>query len=741
MMNILLDDASPEITYFSKNDGWVDDHRDGTKYPDPYVSSYSQKTFHKTFTDGDYMQYRFNGTGITLVGSKRKNHGVFGVKIDDEVETFHSGFSNDPVFQTEMYTRNDLSRDKVHLITVTNYPTRTDPQGSSTPDSWMDIDHLIVMHDTFAKVYTTIMEDVSSLISYDSTWTLDTTDTANRDGTTHISNKNGGSVTIPFNGSSIQIFSSNDINYQDYSVSLDDGAEQTYNSNHFETLNQISHFVASGLPEGQHTLKITNRGNTASPMAAFDYAVVNTTISPDSTDNQSKPSLAPTSSASADSSGSKSTNIGAIAGGAAGGVVGLAGVALLAWWLLCRKPRRAKTRPMSYVSYPDSNYNPQSRSTYEVEPKFGRSRMISASTGDSTKVNSSPTDGPSSSMLGSFRGLFSSNRRQIEHEEEVSPSIRSVSPEGSVAYFYTPHPASDLRTNLNESAIESGIALGTVPEHQAQHHGDSFDNQVYRNPSINAIQPSLRPRTRPPISTYFSTQSQSQDSDTRVSPTSRRSDYSQGGDTYFTETLNNHNNLYNTNTNNIDDNRINAIANTNSTVIPLPSPPSQRSSEYEHMPLPPLPSTQPLNMATSSQSLQRPNIIHADASSTLLPPASIRQPQSRSQLGGSTFSTANENMMERPIPHSVPNSTNVSPSSTHPSTPGDYKRSILGLTLDTTPTTRVEASGPNSGESNSSGNRQQLRLNPNMFDVELPILSPPPEYAHVMTSQQEQTRP
>ncbi|WWD03616.1 hypothetical protein V865_001671 [Kwoniella europaea PYCC6329] len=575
-----------------------------------------------------------------------------------------------------------LTSDKEHVIHVTNYPTRTDPQPSSTADSWLDIDHLIISHDISGQVYTTTLDDSASGITYDASWSTDTVDAMNYNSTIHLTGQAGASMIIPFNGTSIQVFAGINVDHDEYSVSIDGCAERTFNASHFERLTQVSHYSASGLSEGPHTLKITNTGKINSPIVGFDYAIVNSTVNPNGetsgsvTSQQLQPTFA---SADGDSefSGSKTTNVGAIAGGVVGGVVGLTIIAVLAWCLLSRKPRRVSSksnnRHKSYIDFPSGSTN--SKSMGVVESRITGSRMAFSST--SGKDDSSPT---TSSMFGSLRGFF----KKKSYEEEGISTTRSNSPQGSIAYFYTPNP--------NRAVKPPSSAGLTSPSSTGQ--GDSLDNQIYRNPPSS--------RNRPPM-----TQHVSQGSRSGHSITSRSSAYSQGGETYLTDRLEN-------------------IASRGP--VPLPSPPSQGSSDYEHMPLPPLPAAT-TSITHGSSSSTRPPLTHADASSSLLPSLMVRQSVAPSLPTIEQHDTS---------------STHVSPSSTpstsqgmSPGTPGDYKRSILGLTLDRRSPVERNQSVEGNGSYDPSDARR-LNMTPSVLDLEPPILSPPPEYGHIMAAQQQQ---
>ncbi|WRT70267.1 uncharacterized protein IL334_007262 [Kwoniella shivajii] len=653
-MQILIDDSSPQINYISNSNGWINDHRTGATFPDQNVKLYSQQTFHTTQNDGDRMEFRFNGTGISVVGAKRNNHGVFGVKIDDEQETYHSGHSAEPIFQTVIYDRSDLSTTQEHLIAVTNYPSRNDAEPSDFPDAWLDIDHILITQSNFDVVDTTIIEDTSSQITYDAAWTSGGPNPANHNSTVHLTSTLGSSFKIPFNGTSIQIFSGLNLDHGGYTVSLDGGPEWTYNGYHYEYITQIPHFTASGLAQGQHILKVTNRGNTTNAVLGFDYAVINSTASPgvpvtSTIAYTSIPTIEPTPNGNELSTKSSKTNVAAIAGGVVGGIVGLIIVALLGGYLLRRKARQTKDHQRSYIDFAGD------RTGGDTEHKSFRSRMISTTSG--VTIGTAEENQHSPSLFGSLTGLLKNKSQNKGRDEEVA-SLPSPSHEGSIAHFYTP--------NRDNQVILSSQA-------------DSFDSQIYRIPNQKSRLPIVTPLQIP---------------QSRRSMTSASSAYSHGGETYLTGRLDRANQP-----------------------IPLPSPPSQESSEYDHLPLPPLPNTINANPATGP----RPNLLHADASSTLLPPSTMRQLL--------TFSTPTaEPIMKTQVATPKPNEL-ASPNevldngSSSPSISGDLKASLLYLSLNSSPArTRLEV------EDNASSSPIGIDVSPSELDLEPLVLSPPPDY-------------
>ena len=126
-------------------------------------------------------------------------------------------------------------------------------------------------------------------------------------------------------------------------------------------------FVASGLPEGQHTLHLLNTGTDGTQGTDFDYAVVNSTTSPTSSapvpgssstsqasrsasaSNSAIASLAGASQSAQPSSGSGRNSNAPIIGATLGCIVGLALGALGAFFFLRRRRRQRNAGPRPAV--------------------------------------------------------------------------------------------------------------------------------------------------------------------------------------------------------------------------------------------------------------------------------------------------------------------------------------------------------------------------------------------------------
>ncbi|OCF39003.1 hypothetical protein I317_07220 [Kwoniella heveanensis CBS 569] len=667
-MDITIDDASPLISYYSKSGGWVDDHTQGTSGYDPNVASYSMRTFHATMVDGDYVEFRFNGTAIAVYGAKRFNHGVYGVVVDGEAEEFFSGYSGPPTFQQELYKAGGLAADKEHVITVINHPTMRNPTPSEISEGFLDIDHIVVTIPGDDQMYMTTIEDDDPAVTYGSTNWNTVRDPNFHGGTTMAATEKGASMTVQFNGSSIQFFGGLNTDHGNYTVSIDGGSERTFDAVNWDRLYQVPKYLVSGLEDTQHTMKVTNVAQSGYPTFGFDYAVVRSSVPPSngtvsSADESSQPD---TSTASG---GDKSVNVGAIAGGVIGGVVGLALVAVLAWYLF--RPRRRKTSqfpprppshqrslsppPMSFVGYPASS-SPGS----DFEPKFPRTRVT-----DAAPTESESRGEALPSITQRFRSVFGRSRTRSGNENAPGDA-RSPSPEGSVAYFYAPDPNS--------------IPAALSPQAQD-------DGTILRPP------PSDLPRS----------------ADSRGSVTS----------TYYPEDT-------------PASQRTGMAVGPRPTSIPsFSSFDGSSGTDYSHIPLPPLPRLDTVNLPPrpSTSHTERSSVLLP--STAVQTP--ITSGRTFGQGAGTTSSTpARTDISNSPQSPPTTGSTAPTSTSGGP-IPSDYKASLLNLPYPPSPATATTNTADTTTSPDISGSvsrpwRQRIEVPTREQRISASLVSPPPDY-------------
>ncbi|WVQ78962.1 hypothetical protein IAT38_001054 [Cryptococcus sp. DSM 104549] len=507
-MNIFVDDVSPQVAYYSNGGvGWVFNHSNGQKYPDSKPAEYLRGTFHATFTDGDRMEYRFNGSGVALYGAKRDNHGLltglFTIIVDGGDELFIDGFNQEALFQQQLFVRTGLDTSKEHVIIVTNHPTITSGAATGTNDRWLDIDGIVVTQPVDGTLYTTHIDDTSPAVTYDSSWAPYGSGTAAYFNlTNHLNSVQNSVMELKFTGSSIQMFAAVGPDHSNYTVSLDGGEAQIYNASFWSLVYQVPRFTASGLSEGEHSVRIVNTGGSATNAISFDYAVVNSTINPDASSHATttggtsgtttsldgtadgdaitvteyrSASTAVAGSASltgsnAAASGTvtagaitasegKTTNVAAISGGVAGGVVSLAlGIVVLIWWL--RRRRTHDPRVQSFYSQGGGNYGPS------ADPQ-NPSRRIDVAAANSPGFSPGPKSGWSGGPVTPFLNWRSTSSFSASGSPEPTPTFtpRESSP------FLTgvpPPPESTTssfpRSTYAPSAAASPARRGDAPD-------------------------------------------------------------------------------------------------------------------------------------------------------------------------------------------------------------------------------------------------------------------------------------
>ncbi|WVR07706.1 hypothetical protein IAU60_004748 [Kwoniella sp. DSM 27419] len=352
-MNVTIDDTSPQIQYYSQSNGWIVNHA-----PDTQIKNYFQQTFCGTKTDGDYMQFTFNGTAIWVYGANRPNHGIYSTQLDGGSISYQAGYQDPAIFQQVIFAASGLSDRNEHVVTITNLPSQTKPPGNGTYDWWLDIDYIVVTTSTSGKVFTTSYDDTSSAVTYSGTgWSSGVPNKDYYNTTAHLTKVPGDSMQLSFNGSSIQVFGGLMSDHGNYSVSLDGQPPDVYNGTFFRLQPQTVLYTASGLKDGPHILNMINfgQGPNGANFLDFDYAVVNSTIDPTKsgttgTNLTSTTTLTPglTPSAGDHRQGGSDLNVAAVAGGAAGGAVALVLIGLVVWFW---RKRAAGKKEDSHLGY------------------------------------------------------------------------------------------------------------------------------------------------------------------------------------------------------------------------------------------------------------------------------------------------------------------------------------------------------------------------------------------------------
>nr|XP_019001478.1 uncharacterized protein I203_06185 [Kwoniella mangroviensis CBS 8507]OCF64939.1 hypothetical protein I203_06185 [Kwoniella mangroviensis CBS 8507] len=286
-----------------------------------------------TRIQNDSVSLMFNGTGITVYGSKNSDHGMYAIQLDGMNMTTSDGYSATPSFQQILYSVDNLSSTQVHTLIITNVPSPAELQP--------------------ARFTLLLFDDASSIITYTGSNWVRGTPSDDYYGTTRMVSKDSGDfMKFSFSGTSAELYGAVNWDHGNYSVIIDGIQSQNniFNGSFYGLRPKTSLFMINNLPEDHHEIIVTNLGQGAKGnYFDFDYAVINSTVaSCSSTPTNDVAPIASTtidsssSSSSSDSSnssstGSSSNHVAAIAGGAVGAVVGVALVIVLAWFLFRRK--------------------------------------------------------------------------------------------------------------------------------------------------------------------------------------------------------------------------------------------------------------------------------------------------------------------------------------------------------------------------------------------------------------------
>lgn len=334
--NTTLEDYSPWITYST-------DWRPGTSDSDSLADLYSDSSFTLTQTDGATASFSFNGSAVTIFGSKRGNHGFYQVTIDGNTFPPASGQAADPgQFQVPLFSSPVLDQG-LHSVTFTN-------QGST----FVDIDFITfentVGETTEPLIVRTVQDDDPSFV-YSSVWGTNVPALGTFSGSTgHGTATPGAFVTYTFEGDSVFLYGPVGPAASPFTVSLDGGAPVNYSANKQFYKSQVLLYGATNLGQGRHQIKVSYQPSQPGQILAIDYANVYTTASLGGTGTSTLSSA----------NGSSNSSSGGLSGGAVAAIIiallfVLFVLAALVFFLRRRKHRKDRTLPTPIQAPPMRN--------------------------------------------------------------------------------------------------------------------------------------------------------------------------------------------------------------------------------------------------------------------------------------------------------------------------------------------------------------------------------------------------
>ncbi|KAF4620438.1 hypothetical protein D9613_000214 [Agrocybe pediades] len=254
--NITLEDTSPMIRYSS---GWTA----GSSINDPLADQYSEKTFTLTQKQGESMQFNFYGTGVTIFGAVRPNHGLYQAELDSGPVFTGNGSVNPPLFNQVLYTGGNATLD-FRSVTLTNQQ-----------NAFIDVDY-ITFETNVGKdgeeLIVNSFEDDHPAFAYTpaSSWST------SPDQLSWFSGSTGHKACI--SSDAIALYGPVGPSGADYSVQIDNNTPSIHTaSNSFYKPREVL-FYAGNLGPGNHTLQIQISSASLAKLA-IDYADVYTTAS------------------------------------------------------------------------------------------------------------------------------------------------------------------------------------------------------------------------------------------------------------------------------------------------------------------------------------------------------------------------------------------------------------------------------------------------------------------------------
>ncbi len=205
-------------------------------------------------TVGNYVEYTFTGTNVSLFGKRGPGLGKISVTIDGGPATVVDCYWPRDLYRVEMFKKSGLGSG-THTVRIA--VASKNPLASSNA---IGIDYFLVEPGTPADVpvATTVDNPASASVVYTGAWTAGTGDTNCYGGTKAYSTTVGNYVEYTFTGTGVRIFGTKASSFGKLSISVNGGAPTVVNC-YQPTLPdyQVKLFEINGLTAGTHTVRAT----------------------------------------------------------------------------------------------------------------------------------------------------------------------------------------------------------------------------------------------------------------------------------------------------------------------------------------------------------------------------------------------------------------------------------------------------------------------------------------------------
>ncbi|KAG8874390.1 hypothetical protein FRB97_005951, partial [Tulasnella sp. 331] len=314
--NVTIDDWASILNYANPSDWETPDPQSPALATTPWLEG----TWHKTGVVNASITLNFEGPAIYIFGASGPQYGSYAITVDG-TEWTYSAYAATNASNYLLYGNPNLSYGN-HQLEIRNLGAF---QATDHGASAFLLDYILAtvqLGPQGTTVTNTTVEDNNPSVTYSGTWTSQS-NALFSGGTSMETVQQGGSASLSFTGTAVYIFGDSANNQGSYSVVLDSGPPQTYNtllgcgggtSNLCQKTQPSLKYYASNLNSSQHTITVTNNANPSGASFNLDrfvyttpsvYAPVNvsatsnsTFVSPTSTGSTSSTSAPKASSAS-----------------------------------------------------------------------------------------------------------------------------------------------------------------------------------------------------------------------------------------------------------------------------------------------------------------------------------------------------------------------------------------------------------------------------------------------------------
>ncbi|KAG8846602.1 hypothetical protein FRB96_001946 [Tulasnella sp. 330] len=315
--NVTIDDWASILTYTNPSDWQTPDPQSPPLATTLATTPWLEGTWHQTSVVNASVILNFEGPAIYIYGASGPSYGSYAITIDGAESTYSAYSATNASNPHLLYGNSDLSYSN-HQLEIRNMGAfQASDQGASA----FLLDYILAtvqLGPAGATVTNTTVEDSDPSVTYSGAWTSESNPIFSG-GTAIYTAQNGGSASISFKGSAVYIFGDSVNDQGSYSVVLDNGPTQTYNTlsgcgggygKFCEKTQPSLKYLASNLDSSQHTITVINNANSNGSSFNLDrfvyttpsvYAPMNITAAANSTGTFVNPTS--TGSTSANASG------------------------------------------------------------------------------------------------------------------------------------------------------------------------------------------------------------------------------------------------------------------------------------------------------------------------------------------------------------------------------------------------------------------------------------------------------